>query len=188
MKTEIKIIKILIENKELTIREISKKISSDYKITYTAVQNLIKKDIISIKTIGKSSLCSLNKVFSYEIYKAEDERKQELLKNKNLNQLYKEILKIKTSFFIFLIFGSYAKNRQSKTSDIDLMFISNEKDFEKTINNVLSLLPLKTHLLVFTEEEFIRMKDSKENSVVREIIEKNIILYGIENYYKLKNA
>ena len=41
---------------------------------------------------------------------------------------------------------------------------------------------------MFTEEEFIRMKDSKKPNVVKEAMENNIILYGTENYYKLKNA
>ena len=68
------------------------------------------------------------------------------------------------------------------------MFISNDKDFEKKVSNILSLLPLKTHFLVFTEEEFVRMKDSKKPNVVQEAIKDNVILYGIENYYKLKNA
>ena len=65
---------------------------------------------------------------------------------------------------------------------------SNEKGFEEKISNLFSLLPIKTHVLVFTEEEFISMKNSKKSNVVKETIESNIILYGIENYYKLKNA
>lgn len=189
MKTEIKVIKTLIENKALTIRGISKKISSDYKITYDASQNLINKKIISVETIGKSSLCKLSNKFNLEIYQAEEERKLELLRNSDLNQLYKELSsKIKTSFFILLIFGSYAKHKQNKHSDIDLLFISNEKDFEKDTDNILSLLPLKTHSFVFTEDEFIKMRDSREGNVGKEAMDNYIILYGIENYYRLKNA
>ena len=124
-----------------------------------------------------------------EIYEAEDDRKAEILKNKNLNQLYKEIMsKVKTGSFILLLFGSYAKKTQTKTSDIDLLFISNEHNFENKISDILSLLPLKTHALTFTEEEFVRMKDSKKSNVIHEAIESNIILYGTEAYYRLKNA
>ena len=191
MKTENKIIKLFIEQKQSkTIREISKKIKSDYKITHTAIQRLLNKNILISKTIGKSTLCKLNKsYYGVEIYKAENERTKSLLKNKNIKQLYKEVKeKIKSGFFIFLIFGSYAKGNQTKSSDIDIIFISNEKNFEEKIYNILSLLPLKTHNLVFTEEEFIQMKDSKKLNVIKETIENNIILYGIENYYKLKNA
>jgi predicted nucleotidyltransferase len=93
-----------------------------------------------------------------------------------------------TSFFVMLLFGSYAKGRQTKTSDIDLMFITNEKDFERKITDIISLLPLKTHILVFTEEEFIRMKDAKKPNVIKEAIDNSIILYGIEEYHRMKNA
>jgi predicted nucleotidyltransferase len=191
MKTELKIIKYFIENKkQKTIREIAQQIKADYRITHTAVQRLIRKNILKVQTIGKSSLCSLNeKYFGANFYEAENERREDILKNKNIDQLYKEIMsKVKTGSFILLLFGSYAKRKQTKSSDIDLLFISNENNFESKISDILSLLPLKTHALVFTEEEFIRMKDSKKSNVVQETIESNIILYGIEAYYRLKNA
>src|SRR3989338_10849461 len=191
MKTELKIIKSFIENKKTkTIREISQQIKADYRITYIAAKRLIEKKILKVQTVGKSSLCSLNEnYFGIAVYEAENERKEEILKNKNINQLYKEIMsKVKTGSFILLLFGSYAKNKQTKSSDIDLLFISNESGFENRISDILSLLPLKTHALVFTEEEFIRMKDSKKSNVIQEAIESNIILYGVEAYYRMKNA
>jgi len=190
MKTENKIIKALIEeNHSMTIREISKKIKADYRITHTAVRKLAGKKIINTQTIGKSSLCSLNKYYGSKIYKVEDERKNQFLKNRNIKQLYKEVMaKIQTSFFIFLVFGSYAKNLHKKNSDIDLMFISDGKNFEDKIGSILSLLPLKTHALVFTEKEFKRMLDAKKLNVVKEAVNNYIILHGIENFYNIKNA
>lgn len=190
METENKIIKWLIENREGTIRDIAKNIKSDYKITHVAVQRLINKKIILPRTIGKSILCSLNKFYyGQEIYLAENERKENLLRNKNIKQLSKEIMTgINTSFFILFVFGSYAGRKEGKNSDIDLMFISNEAKFEEKIHSLLSLVPLKTHLFVFTEEEFVKMKESKKLNVVQEAINSNVLLYGIENYYKLKNA
>lgn len=191
MKTELKIIRNFIENKKpKTIREISQQIKADYKITHIAIQRLIGKKVLSVQTVGKSSLCKLEeKYYGMIIYEAEEERKGDIFKNNNIKQLYKEIIsKTNTGFFVLLLFGSYAKGKQTKNSDIDLMLISNEKDFEIKISNILSLLPLKTHALVFTEEEFIRMKDNKRSNVVQEAIENNIILYGIEAYYRIKNA
>ncbi len=191
MKTELKIIKHFIENrKPKTIREIAQQIKADYRITHTAIQRLKGKNIFEVQTIGKSSLCSLSeKYFGTSLYEAEHERREEILKNKNINQLYREIMsKVKTVFFFLLLFGSYAKGRHTRSSDIDMLFISNESNFESKVLGVLSLLPLKTHALVFTEEEFVRMKDSKTSNVVQEAIESNIILYGIEAYYRMKNA
>lgn len=191
MKTEEKVIKLFIENRTpKTIREISKNIQSDYRITYTATQNLIARNIIISKTVGKSTLCELNpSYYGIQIYQAENERKKELLKKSDIKQLYTEIMtKIDSSIFIFLIFGSYATGKSTKNSDIDMMFISPEKDFEEKISHIVSLLPLKTHVLVFTEKEFVRMKDAKKSNVVTEAIESNVILYGVESYYRLKNA
>ena len=191
MKTENKIIRLFIEEKNpKTIRGISKRIKSDYRITYTATQKLLVKNVLISKTIGKSTLCELNNsYYGIELYEAENNRKEDFLKNKNLKQVYKEVMpKVKSSFFIFLVFGSYAKGKSAKSSDIDVMFISNERGFEEKISTLFSLLPIKTHVLVFTEEEFIRMKDSKKSNVIKEAIENNIILYGVESYYRLKNA
>ena len=191
MKTENKIIKLFIEEENSkTIREIAKKIKSDYKITHTATQRLLNKKILLSKNVGKSILCELNSnYYGLEIYEAEIERREEFLKNNNIKQLHKEIMaRLKSGFFVFLIFGSYVERKHIKSSDIDMLFISNEEGFEDKLSSILSLLPIKTHTLVFTEEEFIRMKDSKKLNVIKEAIENNIILYGIENYYRLKNA
>lgn len=191
MKTENKIIRLFTGEKcPKTIMELSKKISSDYRITHTATQRLLNKKILLSRKVGKSTLCELNPdYYGTEIYEAENERRQRIFKNNNIRQLYKEINeKIKSSFFIFLLFGSYAKGKPTKSSDIDIIFISNEKGFEEKISSIFSLLPIKTHVLVFTEEDFIRMKDSKKSNVVKEAVDNNIILFGIENYYRLKNA
>lgn len=191
MKTENKVIRAFIEyKKQMTIREIAKQIKADYRITHTAVQRLIHKGILLTRVVGKSSLCSLNtKYYGVEIYQAEEERRRELLKNRDINQLYRDVMaKINNSFFVFLLFGSYVRGRQTKGSDIDLMFVTNEKKFEEEVHNVLSLLPLKTHVLLFTEKEFKRMLDAKKSNVVKEAVKNCIIIYGIESFYRMKNA
>ncbi len=191
MKTEIKILKEFIQNKEpRTIRELSKRIRSDYKITYIATQKLIEKNILYTKKIGKSTLCSMNeKNITIEIIEAEYEQRENILKIKNITQMYKEITtKIKTSLFVMVLFGSYVKGTQTRTSDIDILFISNDPLFESKITSIISIIPLKIHPVIVTEEEFIRMKDSKKSNIIQEVLNNNIILYGIETYYHLKNA
>lgn len=191
MKTALKIIRNLIEDKkQKTIREIARQIKADYRITYIAVQQLIEKNILTVQTVGKSSLCALNSAsVGIEIYQAEDQRKKDALKNSTINQLFKELVsKLPSKFFILLLFGSHAKGTITPTSDVDLLFISNEKDFETKVSTILSLLPLKTHTLIFTEEEFVRMKDTKKPNVVQEAIKNNILLYGTEAYYLMNNA
>lgn len=191
MKTEDKILRTLLDHRESkTIRELSKHIQADYRITHTATKKLIEKNILLFRTVGKSTLCEINpNYYGAEIYNAEDQRREKILKDDNLRQLYKEIMgKATTSLFICLLFGSYAKGTQTKHSDIDLLFITNEKQFEEQLSTILSTIPLKTHILVFSEKEYKRMQHAKEGNVIKEAMKNNIILYGVEQYYKLKNA
>ena len=84
-----------------------------------------------------------------------------------------------------ILFGSYAKKTFDSKSDIDLMFIVSDLKLERDIEQTLSLFPFKTHSLVFSEKQFIDMKNSHELNVVKEAIKINIILHGIEPYYEL---
>ncbi len=187
METENKIIKYLIENKkEIIIKELARQIKSDYKIVHTAVNRLIDKGLLESRKIGKSIQIEFNNKLAKEVLEVEFERREEIFRNKNLKLMTETIKKsIKTANFILLLFGSYAKKKETKNSDIDLMFIVNDIKIEGNILDSISILPLKIHQLVFTEKQFIDMKKSHELNVVKEAIKNNIVLYGIEAYYEL---
>jgi len=55
----------------------------------------------------------------------------------------------------------------------------------KMMQEKLEVLPLKIHLTAITYESFIEMLKTKEQNVVSEALKKNIILFGIEDYYRL---
>lgn len=187
MLTETKVLKFLIDTKkEPTIRGLAREIKSDYKIVHTAVKRLVCKRVLEEKIIGQSIQVKFSGNLSKEVLEAEVERRDEILKNKNL-KLMLEIIKkdIKTVNFILLLFGSYSKNKADRKSDIDLMFIISDKRVEKGIEQSISTLPLKIHYFVFTEKEFKTMKNAREPNLVHEAVEHNIILNGIEQYYEL---
>lgn len=190
--TKTKILKFLLSNKteQFTIRAISKNISKDYKVVYLAVNELIKENIILAKKIGQTIACSINpKSFNEDIFKAELIRNEELMKNKDFYSLQSYFKDIKEPFFILLLFGSYASGKHNKKSDIDLMLISDNEKIEKQIKNKLSLVPLEIHLTFFNSEEFLSMLKTTEFNVGKEAFNNNIILFGIEDYYRLiKNA
>ena len=48
-----------------------------------------------------------------------------------------------------------------------------------------SLLSLKLEIQDFSSDEFVSMLEKKQENLAHEIIKKNIILFGIENYYNL---
>lgn len=189
METENKILKYLIETKnEVIIRELANKINADYKIVHTAVNRLINKGLLKNRKIGKSIQISFNNKLSKETLEVEFDRREEILKNKNLRLMLESIKKNLNTFnFVLLLFGSYAKKKETKSSDIDLIFIVSDEKIERKVLESISILPLKIHPLVFTEKQFVDMKKSHELNVVMEAIKNNIILHGIEQYYELLN-
>lgn len=184
-----RILELLLSNKkqEFTIRSIAQKIQVDYKATYLTVKQMIENNVIKAKKIGQTVLCSINtKMFNPDIFEAESLRKQKILKNKNFYVLHKRIKEdIKEPFFILLLFGSHASGKAGKRSDMDLMLITDKGPIKGKIKHILSILPLKTHLLDFSTEEFTSMLKTTDFNVGKEAFDNNIILFGIEDYYRI---
>ena len=188
---DVVIIKYLLDkkNEEFNILKISKEIKMDYKNTYSIIKRLEKEYIVKLEPFGHSNKIKLISYINPLIFEAEYIRRKELLHNKNIDIMLNEFKnKIKSKYYILLIFGSYAKKTQTKNSDIDLMFIvpdKKEESFEKEINRIKNLLPLPIHSLVFSESQLLEMINAKESNVGKEALNNNIILYGIEPYYEL---
>jgi predicted nucleotidyltransferase len=179
------ILKLLIENKEkvFSIRQIGMQRKINYKSAYISLKDLAKEGVVDLKKQGNTTICSFNHKFNNSVFQVEYARLQELLKNKNFLVLYHRLAKINEQF-VLLLFGSYSKGQQNKGSDIDLLLISsNPKNIEIQIN----LLPLNIHLTHVTYENFELMLKSKEFTVVSEAIKHNVLLFGIEDYYRLMN-
>ncbi|HLC90882.1 MAG TPA: nucleotidyltransferase domain-containing protein [Candidatus Nanoarchaeia archaeon] len=186
--TEIQIIVFLLNHKKekYTIREIAKGTSIDYKTVYYTIKDLTAKGVVSAERVGQSHLCSLNqKTFSADIFVAEAYRRAKLLEKKTFDVISKDIQQIKDQFFILLLFGSQAAGKAHKASDIDLLLIVDNDRTQKAIRERLSLLPLPLHLVEFTSEEFLSMLKTTEFNVGKEAFYNNIILFGIEDYYRL---
>lgn len=185
------VIKFLIDhkNEELNILNVSKGIKMDYKNIYSIIKRLEKINVIKIETFGQSNRVKLRNVVHHIIFEAELKRRNEILKNKNLMVIYNSFRRvIKSNLYILLLFGSYAKKRQTKSSDIDLLFICPDglqDTFEIDVNRVSRSLPLQLHPLVFSESQFNEMINAKESNVGKEALKNNVILYGIEQYYQM---
>ena len=179
------ILKLLIGNKEETfsIRKISKIRKINYKSAYLPLRFLEKEKIVTLKKIGNTLSCTFNNKFNDLVFKAEYLRREEMLKNKDFLVFYNQLKRINKQF-ILLLFGSQVKGIAKKHSDVDLLLISNE-EVAKIVHTETRLIPINFHLTAISYEEFVSMLKSKEFTVVSEAIKKNIILYGIEDYYRM---
>lgn len=182
---KIEILNLLIGNKEETysIRKIALIRKINYKSAYNALKALEKERIVELKKAGNTTLCSFNNNFNNLVFKAEYSRREKLFKKREFLVIYDSLSKL-DFLFIVLLFGSHVKGTITKHSDIDLLLISDEEHFKK-VQDTLNIFPKDIHLTSVTYENFIRMATSKEFSVVNEAIKKNIILLGIEEYYRL---
>ena len=114
-----------------------------------------------------------------------------VLRQKNKQIPYKVIQQIenkfKSSFYTLLITGSYAKNKQTKESDLDIAIIIpkiSKKPFEIALKEGELTIP-EVHGFVFTEEEFYQMLINKEFNYGKECAKNHIIVHGISSYYKI---
>ena len=179
------ILRFLIENQEMafSIRQIGIRRKINYKSAYMGLKNLAKDGAVTLKKQGNTTICCFNRQFNDSVFEVEYARLKELLKNKNFLVLYNHLAKVNIQF-ILLLFGSYAKYKETKDSDIDLLLIT---DNPKPVEIQINLVPLNIHLTHITYENFKSMLNSKEFTVVSEAVKHNILLFGIEDYYRLMN-
>lgn len=183
MDSEIKILKLFLDKKEekFTIKKIAETIKINYRIAYEQTMKLEKDGLLKIAKIGNSKICEFTSKFDSRVFEAEYLRRKELFKNKDFLIIHNRLAELKFPF-IALLFGSHAKGTANKHSDIDILTIGGG---EKEIQTTLSLLPDKIHLTALNYENFIHMAKSKEFTVVSEALKNNIIVIGIEEYYRL---
>ena len=185
------IIRYLIENsdKEMNILTIANSVKMNYKNVFDIVKRLEREKLVTLKKFGSSNKVTVNKIIHPLVFEAEYARRNDILRDKNILVMLNQVKKdMESSLYILLMFGSYAKKTQTKSSDIDIMFIvpdGVEEKFEKKVHQIARLMPLPIHHMTFSESQFLDMIKSKEFNVGKEAMKTGVILYGIENYYEL---
>jgi len=181
IEKKIRIVKTVLENKELSIRKIANLSGIDYKSAYYLIKTLAKEGILNLKKHGNSCVVSLKKRLHPIVIIGEYKRREEILKNKTIKIIFNNLKKLNFQF-IAILFGSFIKRKNY--NDIDLLVIC-EKNREREIEESLSILPLNLHTNFFTYSEFIFMLKSKEFNVVNEALKHYVILIGIEDFCRL---
>src|SRR3989338_2719192 len=112
----LEILKILIETGEsYSIRKLSQIRKINYKSAYNAVMKLEKEGVVTIERLGNTNMCSFSKNFNQSVFNAEDERRKDLLKNKDFLAVHKRLSELPFPLVI-LLFGSHAKKTANKYS------------------------------------------------------------------------
>ena len=164
---------------EFYLRQISKLAKLSLKTCQNALINLEKEGILKSNVEGKNKYFSLNldniQTKSYLL-------KAEIYKTDNFLEKYsgfKTFLKSLNTNVLIIIFGSFAKFKADKNSDLDLFVVS-----EKEQKFPFHLLPYKVHQINLSEESFKKAISEKE-TIIKEIEENHVILNNHSSYVNI---
>lgn len=168
-----------------------KELGMHQALSYRASRDLIEKGLI---ISDKNGLYGLNyKENIHELVALEYMRTNKFLNNskhKRFIEFSKEFMeKIKENNYLFFLFGSAVESDMPRDYDIVLFFDDMEK--AQKYENILSVLSknypgISIHINVDTINDLIEMiKKRDEKNVGNELLNKHIILYGAEQFYKI---
>jgi len=178
--------------KRFTFNEIKKYSAKKSKSYLEVVLNkFAKEDVITKEKVGNIIVYRLNinsqKALNYTGFIAEYITWHS--KWIPLSDLNEFISKVPTRLFITLITGSYAGNKQTEKSDIDVIIICDNaletKKIYAELDNAASLNIPNIHLYVFKEKEFLEMLHDKSENYGKEAARNNLIFNGGQEYYSI---
>lgn len=159
------LIHFLFSKEKLRLRELARKLKLPVSAVFRELNNLLELSII----IKEKDCFVVNKDCNFLL-----ELKSLFLKTDAFNCEFENALRKKAVNFAF-IFGSFANEKVSAESDIDLFVvgkITNEEIF-KIIKPLESRLQREINPLVWSLEE---LKKKKKGSFIRDIFKKEIII------------
>ncbi len=167
--------------KLFTMHELSIRLKVPYATFHRTIQEI--GDLIIIENIGHSKIIKLNLnnpvIKSYLTISSDEEKKEFLSKHPLIKKIASELPKNETT----ILFGSYAKNKATENSDIDLMIINNGKT--RTFSKYETLFNKKINPIFVTKKEFQLMLKTPEENVAKQALLNNIILNNPEEFWEV---
>jgi len=160
-------------------------LSSILKIPYATFHRTISQmnNLLLIKPVGKAKVISLSNnqaVTSYLTVSSFEEKNEFLKHNKLISLLSKEL----ASDNIVLLFGSYADNKQSEKSDIDLLII-NDGSPSFSFSSFELLYKKKVNPIYLKESEFKAMLRKPDENVGKQAKKNHIVLNNPSAFWEI---
>ena len=166
------------------MHELSKVLDIPYASFYRHVERMKENKVFEIKKIGKSKVIKLNLkhpvLKSYLANSSFDEKHEFLEKHPIIK---KAIGELKTHDIV-LLFGSYAKEKQTEKSDIDIFVINKKGNKSLSFSTFELLCKKKINPIFVTKKEFNDMLKDKEENVGKQALKDHIILNNPEGFWE----
>jgi predicted nucleotidyltransferase len=160
------------------VRELSGLIEEDPGNLSRELRVLEEEGLYTSVTRGRIKLYSLNK--KYPLFR---ELKKIIFKTEGVEGALKEIVRRFRGISLSFIYGSYARDREKKTSDIDLIAVGKfpRNKFTRDMRNLEFKLGREINFTIYTREEFEKER-KKEGGFLNLILKgRVVILEGILN-------
>lgn len=179
----------------MSIMQISKLLKLSYEPTYRRVRQMQKQGCLEKKS-GKYKINLKNSaVIKILEFLADQERKKILKKYKKLQKLNQliDFSEKKSSVSYIILFGSYAKGRPEKNSDIDLFIVLERNGFKKTKKQIETIFSFVKETNISEKYEvspiFAQTSDVKEmiderKPIMSDIIREGMVIFGEGKYYR----
>lgn len=162
-------------DEQFYVRELSVLIDEDPGNLSRELRKLEEEGLYISSIKGKEKFYSLDK--DYPLF---SELKTIISKTEGVEGSLKDLTSKYRGISCAFIYGSYAKNKQSKTSDIDLVVVGKfpHDKFTRDIRGLESKLNREINFTYYNQEEFSTEKRKKGGFLNLVLKDKNIILKG----------
>ncbi len=178
------IMQFIYENKNTYITEIAKKLKMHPFSVKKITDVLIKNKIAGTEKRGKTIMLRLSDDYDV-LYQVESYKGKDL----KLVKTIKDVFSRNKNIIVCILFGSYARNSQTKDSDMDLLFIVNstaeKKEIIKKCTEFSVLIGVEVSPVIMSRKSFLEALYKKEK-IVTGIMNpsQRIIVFGIENFLR----
>ena len=165
-------------NKWIYGRDIAKKLKMNQKTVSNILNRLEKENILKFSFEGKNKYYYFNKfnqIIKEIIKLIEINRKIKFIEKHEIIKDLFDKLEERTKN-VLIVFGSYASNKQIKSSDLDILVLGRIEE----IKDLEQLYNIKINVIKIDKQKF-----NKNDTLIKEIIENHIILKGNEEFIDL---
>jgi predicted nucleotidyltransferase len=157
------------------VRQIAALIDTEPGNLSRELRKLSEEGVLNSSIKGKEKYYIINK--AYPLYK---QLKEIISKSVGIESTLKSLVSGYNGIVLAFIYGSFAKDRQNKASDIDLLIVGTmpRNDFIRKIRQFESEINREINFTVFTEEEFAQKRKSKGGFLDAVLKDKVIMLKG----------
>ena len=156
---------------------------------FNALKLLEKSSLLLSKRKGNLDIYRLNLDNPFLLKALQYLESQNNLSFPQLSVIAETMNKVPVKNYSLLVFGSYAENKQTKESDLDICFLTENTQAEKRIKPYFNDVKLNHNVDIdeqyITFNDFIKMLLRNEENLGKQIFRKHILFYNADIYYQL---